>query len=556
MKKGGEDMLGLLVQRAKARREADRQWMLFFDELAHYFFPNRKGFTFERRDGEELTDDIWCSQPERARKRLARNLVSTMVPKDRMWVGLKPANIMLSEIPEIKAWCEIASKMVYAVLYDPRVNFVERMNEIADDASTFGTFVARMTRNIQEKHLELCVEWLRDFSFETDGSGKITTQYAWKLWPISRLVREFGLEALPEELQEEWRQPNANTEKRHEVLHICMPNDEYRRFGLGPNRLPYKSIWILTCFTEKPLDDKGGYYVPPYVVGRWYRTSQEAWGRSDAMTALPDARLAQSVAAALLEITEKQGNPPMQGPIDILRGEIELFPGGFTPFDLSGFQFQGDPLRPVQIGANPALTSEYLEYLERKLDQHFYNDVLATPEPDGKSTMEDNIAWNQRIAQVLGPIFSRIENELLPPILDWVFDQLLRLGEFPPMPEALVGQRLEYHYDNYIADMRDAAEAQRALNSIGTTAQFERPEQDENLDWDIALRETWTKMKVPTHWIRPMEDVEASREQRQQMEQAMQMAEIAKSAGPGLKAGIDAAQAAQGGGTIAPPAGA
>jgi hypothetical protein len=193
MKKGGEDMLGLLVQRAKARREADRQWMLFFDELAHYFFPNRKGFTFERRDGEELTDDIWCSQPERARKRLARNLVSAMVPKDRMWVGLKPANIMLSEIPEIKAWCEIASKMVYAVLYDPRVNFVERMNEIADDASTFGTFVARMTRNIQEKHLELCVEWLRDFSFETDGSGKITTQYAWKLWPISRLVREFGL---------------------------------------------------------------------------------------------------------------------------------------------------------------------------------------------------------------------------------------------------------------------------------------------------------------------------------------------------------------------------
>jgi hypothetical protein len=546
MAKKGEETLRLLVQRARSRREADRQWMLLFEELAHYFHNSRKGFISDIPEGQDLQDDNWNSTPEEARAKFAHNLVGAMFPKDRIWPGVRPVKTQLRVLPHIKLWCEEAGKRIYAVLYDPRVNFTEKMTEAADDASTFGTAVLCMYRNIKHKYVEICVEWAKDFAFETDGNGKITTEYCFKHWSISKIVEEFGVDNLPEELQEEWRKPGADSEKRHEILHIVMPNSEYERYGLGPNRLPYKSIWVLTRHCDKALDDKGGYYISPYVVPRWYRRSKEAWGRSDAMRALPDARLLQSVSAALLEITEKQGNPPMQGPIDILRGEIELFPGGFTPFDMSGFQFQGDPLRPVQIGANPALTSEYMQYLEQKVEKHFYLDVMRVPEPDGKSTMEDNVAWTQRMAQVLGPIFSRIENEFAPPMLDWVFNQLLRTNSLPPMPEELIGEQLEYNLDNYIADMRDAAEAQRTVNGLAVTAQFERPEMEENLNWDIALRDIWTKLRVPVTYMRPMEEVEENREQRQQMQQAQQMAEIAKAGGPGVKAGVEALQQAQG----------
>jgi hypothetical protein len=550
MKKGGEDTLGILVKRARAQREADKQWMLLFEELAHYFHTYRKGFVTEFTEGTDLQDDIWCSEPELARSKMAEMLVQAMCPKDRNWPGVRPRRVELRALPEVKAWCEAVGKIMYAVLYDPRANFTEKIAEIADDASTFGTAVVCMSRNVKDKHIELCVEHMKHFAFETDGSGKITIQYSFKYWRISRIVAEFGIDAIPEEMQEEYRKPDGNTERLHEVLHIVMPNDEYQRFGLGPNRLPFKSIWVLTKHSEKPLDDTKGFHTSPYVVPRWYRTSKEAWGRSVAMKALPDARLAQSVAAALLEITEKQGNPPMQGPIDILRGEIELFPGGFTPFDLSGFQFQGDPLRPVQIGANPALTHEYLEYLEKKIGRHFYNDVLAIPEPSGKSTMEDAAAWQQRVAQILGPIFSRVENELLPPILDWLYDQLVVTKSLPPYPDALLGEALEYVFDNYIADMREAAEAQRSVNSLALTAQFEREEMEENLDWDETLRDIWGKLKVPSKYVRPMDQVLEAREQRQQMQQAAQMAEIAKAAGPGIKSGMEAMQQAQGGGLV------
>ncbi len=552
MKGRGEDTLSLLVRRARAQREADGEWMLLFEELAHYFYTERKGFITEYDEGADLNDDLWNSEPEQARAKMAEALVAAMCPKDREWPGIKPSNVALRSIPRVKRWCEAVAKIMYAVIYDPRANFTEKMAEIADDTSTFGTAVVCMVHNKREKHMEMCVEHLKNFSFETDGNGVITAQYCWKYWPISTMVREFTLEKLPKELQDEWKDPQGNPEKLHEILHIVMPNEMYKRYGLGPNRLPFKSIWVMPKHCEAALDDTGGYYVSPYVVPRWYRRSKEAWGRSPAMRALPDARLAQSVSAALLEITEKQGNPPMQGPIDILRGEIELFPGGFTAFDLAGFQFQGDPLRPVAIGANPAMTAEYLAVLERKINKHFHGDVLGAPEQDGKSTQDDAAAWQMRMAMRLGPIFSRVENELLPPILDWLFDTLLRTRTLPPIPEELVGERLEYHFDNYVADMRDMAEAQRSINGLAITAQFERPEMEENLDWDATLRDVWSKLKIPDFYVRPREQVEEARAQREQMQQAAQMAEIAKAAGPGLKAGVDAANAAQGGSALVP----
>jgi hypothetical protein len=545
-----DDTISALVKRARSRRDADRQWMLTFDELAHYFHTFRKGFVTEHAQAEDLQQDIWCSEPEFARRKLAEDLVASMCPQDRIWPGVVPANRALLQIREVRMWCEEVGKILYAILYDPRVCFTERMGEIADDISALGTSVSYVDHDSKNKMLSMAVKWLKDFSFETDGKGNVTATYCWMMWPLGTIVDEFGMENLPKDLQEEWRKPDSSSEKCYEILHVVMPRAEYERYGLGPQRLPLKSIWIATNFLDEGSLAEGGYYTQPYVVSRWYRTSREAWGRSPAMVVLPDARLAQSVAAALLEITEKQGNPPMQGPIDILRGEIELFPGGFTPFDSSGFQFQGDPLRPVQIGANPAMTAEYLQYLERKIGKGFFNDAMSLPENDGKSTMEDAAAWQLRRAKVLGPIYSRVQNEALPPILDRVFDIALRTGTLPQIPDQLSGQRLEYKFDNYVADMIEMAEAERALNAVALTAQFERPEIDDNLNWDSFLRETWQKMKVSDRHIRPMEEVEANREQRQQMQQAAQMAEIAKNAGPGLKSGVEALQQAQGGGLV------
>lgn len=545
---GYQDGLAGICRRARKHKEEMRPWLIIWDELAHYFHHTRKGFVVDQSPGQELAEDLWNSTPEEARRKETEAMVSAMIPKDRMWPGLAPARGELRNVKAVLEWCQIAALYMYTVLYDPLCNWTERFNELADDVKSFGTGVIYIDHDRAKGHLTFMVPHLKNFAFEMDAHGNLTRTYCFWNMSLDDLVTQFGMEALPADMQEEARKDNCSTAKDKCVVHAIIPSDDYARFGLAPGRLPFRSMWILEkgC---KLLDEKG-YYEIPYVVVKWFSKSGEVPGRTDCMQMLPDARLLQAVSAALLEITEKQGNPPMQGPIDILRGDIELWPGGFTPFDASGFQFQGDPLRPVQIGANPAMTAEYLQYLEGKIKKGFHNDILSLPEDGGKMGPEDMLARELMKAMILAPIWSRVENEMLPPIMDRVFQIMLRARAFPPTPDELDGERLIYKFDNHISDMREAAEAQRITQGIAVSLQFEQPEAQENLDWDTAIVDLWRRMKVPEHYILPPEVVEAKRQQRQQLEQAAQMAEVAKAGGPGIKSMVEGAVTARDQGLI------
>jgi len=268
------------------------------------------------------------------------------------------------------------------------------------------------------------------------------------------------------------------------------------------------------------------------------------YGRGVAESALPDARLANSVASALLEITEKQGNPPVQAPLDILRGDVEMFPGGITLYDSSGFQFQGEPIRPVQLGANPALTHEYLQHLRGEVNQAFMQHV-ASAAREGKLGKEQMQTMRDQFADQALPLMTSIEDELLPPILDRVFSILVRTRSLPPAPQKITGMRLDYKFDNRVADMRDLSEAHDIIQSLMALLQMQRPELVENIDWDATFRDLLRKMKFKESYLLPLKDVLAGRKQQAQMQQAQQLAEIAKAAGPGMKGMADAAATTQ-----------
>jgi Bacteriophage head to tail connecting protein len=557
-----QDAVAGIVRRAKQRKEDSRQWFILYEELAHYFHFRRKGFLAEITQGQELNDDIWNNYPETARRRLTEAFVSSACPKDRMWIGLMPANQALAMLPHVRAWCELVSHIMYTIIYDPQVNFTERMNEQADDASTFGMSVIYIDHDRRKRHITMSVHHLKNFAFEFDVNGELTRQYCFWNMSIDDIVEMFGIEALPKEMQEKYHEYEGKNDKCEEVIHAIIPNTDYLRAGFtAPGRLPLQSLWILGK-GEGHVLGSGGYYEFPYVVPRWYRRSDEGRGRGVAENALPDARLLQAVAAALLEITEKQGNPPMQGPVDILRGEIELFPGGFTPFDASGFQFQGDPLRPVQLGNNPALTAQYLDRLEAKIADAFFADAFSMPQRDanGKtSEVSDPVAQGMVAAAKLGPVFSRVENEMLPVILDRIFSISARARAFPPPPQEFAdGEQLIWVFDNHIADMRQINEAQRILQGISATAQLAQIPQAgqalENLDWDAAFRDIWYKMRVPQSYMKDPQVVAALRQQEQQQQQAAQIAELLKAGGPGMKQAVEGATQARDQGLLPSPA--
>lgn len=543
------DAVAGIVRKAERARDKMRQWFPMFEELAVFFYNIRQGFLTEHAPGQELDMEIWDSAPEGHRARLAQAFVDAACPKDRYWVGIAPVRPELMLIDRVRIWCQMAAYYMYLVINDPDANFSESLNELADDQSTFGTGIMYIDHDRKERHLCFQVKHLKHFAFDVDANGKLTCCYCWWDMKLEDLVERFGLDALPDELQTLYRKPSEGADRCYEVIHAVLPSAQYQRFGFAFGRLPYQSLWILKKGNHQL--DAQGYYEMPYILTRWYRRSGEALGRCDAMRALSDARLMQSVAQALLEITEKQGNPPMQMPIDLIRGDVELWPGGANFFDASGFQFQGDPIRPIQLGANPAMTAEYLQYLDKKIGRIFFHDLLSLPE-EGMDPQQ-HMGLEMMKAQILAPLWTRVENETLPPILDRVFNIMMRNRALPPVPPELVGEQLIYKLDNKIADMRELAKAQSSFEAVAQPLALEREEAVDNIDWDTAFRDLYRMRKVPETWIRPMQDVMADRQQRQQEMQMAKMAELAKAGGPGVKSAIEGAVQARDQGLLPAP---
>jgi hypothetical protein len=191
------------------------------------------------------------------------------------------------------------------------------------------------------------------------------------------------------------------------------------------------------------------------------------------------------------------------------------------------------------------MTAEYLTAIENKIADAFFADAFSLPQRGGKMTPEDAAAQGSLIAARLGPVFSRVENELLPPVLDRIFGIAMRARAFPPVPEEMEGERLIYQFDNHVADMRDINDAGRTIQALAATSQFgEIPgagEALDNLDWDITMRDLWQKMKVPEYYMKDPKVVAAERQQKMQMQQAAQLAEVMKAGGPGMKSAVEGA---------------
>lgn len=537
-----------VVRRARSIRDNRIMWLTFWEELARYFYPERRGFIATLPPGSELQEDIWTSSPQLDAERLADTIDDWCRPHGQYWIGLAPEETQLASVPEVRVWCKGVAEAMTQIVYHPEARFIQRSGEFTRDLVTFGTAVMLIYYDAAGKHLVFKVPHMKNVAFAEGGRQQVTEAYTFWEWTLEQLVDEMGLDALPEEIRKDWEEKKVSGDQTYCIIHAVFPKLMGERFGLERKKsltgamTEYASLWILE--KQQHVLQDSGFFEIPYVVSRWRTVTHEPYGRGPCMTALNDARTANAVAAALVEITEKQGNPPIQYPIDALRGEIELFPGGATPYDLSGYQFQGDPIRPVKLGTDAPLTDKFLEALETRIGKALYRDLIDLPDATHKFTQDEIQGRMQQSLMHAAPVFSKVQEQSNSPILDRVFNIAMRLGAFPPPPDVLRGKNLRWRYDTMISQMREAAEASTIAKAIGTTMQLPalQAATQENLDGDLTVRRLWRSLGVPEILIKPMETVIQLREKQAQMQQAQQMAEMANKAAPALKAGGDLAQ--------------
>lgn len=543
-----DKLLQLLRIAEKTRNSQSRtQWLSLWDELAIYFLPERRGFLGERNDGEDLHQDLWTSTPQLARRGLATALSTMLRPAGREWFRAKARKTELNADPQVRMWLDMVTTITYDALYDPRAMAEEKLAEADNDLVTFGTAILDVGFDVAKRHLTFRCRHLKDNVLLTGKQGEVDMKFEFWDAPLRELVAMFGIERLTQKMQDKYKQDNTDIESKFPVCHACLPNQDYQLLGLGPNRLPYMSVWF--AVDEKQILDIRGYYEFPYVIPRWDTMAGESYGRSPAMVGLNDARLLNAVTRTMIEAAEKAVDPPLTAPADVIRGDVELYAGGVTYYDSTGFQFQGDVIKPIQLGKNLTGNMEFATAVENRLYAAFFRDILELPNTADKDLTATEI--NARLDQYLrqaAPVFVRIEADYNAKLINRIFNILFREGFFPPPPPVLYGEEIQWEYESPIKQAREKAKAMKILEAAGSVLPFAQAAPDvlDNFDFDVMARMIMQGMGVPEVCFKPFEEMMAMREKRAQDMEMAKMAELANKAGPALaqltQAGVQAGQ--------------
>jgi hypothetical protein len=528
-----------LSQAIKARDDRP-QWMTLWQELADLFLPNRGDFTRQRVPGDERSDTLWDTGPQLAARGLTSAIATMLRPPGKQWFKAKAKRAHLNNVEAVRLWLYEVTQITYEALYDPRVNADKTLSEVDADLVVFGTGIGRIDFDKAKKHLVIRSASLASTVLFAGKDGNPIGVASFSQPTLRQIVDEFGEDKLTEKMREDYNRAEPNLDRTYEIVHIVLPNADWQAMGGKTSRFPYASMWIsVGC---KALIDEKGFYDFPYFCPRWDTLTGEVYGRSPAMVALPDSRIVHAMSKTFLEAGEFALRRPTWSYADMIQGELQLFPGGHTVIDMSGFQGSGSPINTIEIGAFPDKIFEVYQTKQEQVAAAFFRDILELPgarDADMTAT-EINARLDQFLRQA-APIFSRVEHTYNAPLVNRAFNVLMREGMYPDPPEEMWEEDVEFEYESPIKVAREKAEAMKVIEGLQMVLPLAEAQAKltggpadilDNLDFDVAVRVILAKADIPQKIMRPIEQMMADREQRQKKIDQMQKAEMASKLAP------------------------
>jgi hypothetical protein len=517
-----------LLQRQKSLADARRVWDSHWSDLAEFLLPRRAGFGSAQTAGAKRTEKQFDGTPMQAARGLAASLDGLMKPKTSRWFSIKPLDDDLADIDSVKRWIDVAEERMFNALYDPKARFLQRSAEVDLDLVVFGTGVLFVGENVGAKRLLFRSLHLSSTYIGESADGDIDTVFRVYRLSARQAAQMFPREKLGPKTQEALR--DNQPDRMFRFMHAVVPREE-RDTGKSDRRnMPFASVHI-DIDSEHSIAE-GGFREFPYVVPRWDTATDEIYGRSPGMLALPDVKTLNQMGKTILRAGHKVVDPPLLIPSEGIVSGPRTWPGGLTPYDADLLNRTGGrpPITPLATGANIPLGREMQNDVREQIFAAFFRNVLQLPFAGPQMTATEILERKAEFMRVIGPTFGRLEADYTGPLVERVFMILQRSGVFPEPPEELRDAEVRFEYVSPLTKAQqqiEAAALQKTAADISAIAAND-PSVMDNFDNDRIVREVAGANGLPQRWLKPRADVEAMRIEKAQEQAAMQQADDAE----------------------------
>ena len=524
------DLTKKLLKRFDRLKSNRQNWESHWQEVADYMQPRKADVTKSRSKGDKRTELIFDSSPLQAVELLAASLHGMLTNPSTTWFSLRFKGEELSDNDEAKAWLENATEVMYKAIN--RSNFQQEIFELYHDLITFGT-AAMFIEDDEEDVLKFSTRHINEIYISENDKGRIDTIFRKFRLTARAAIQKFGENVSDSIVTKHKKDPYEEVE----ILHAVYPRADFDPKKQDKSNMPFESVYL-----EAGTGDElsvSGFREFPFVVPRYLKASHEIYGRSPAMTALPDVKMLNEMSKTTIKSAQKQVDPPLLVPDDGFILPVRTVPGGLN-FYRSGTR---DRIEPLNIGANTPLGLNMEEQRRNSIRNAFYvNQLMMQSGP--QMTATEVIQRNEEKMRLLGPVLGRLQSELLKPLIDRAFSLLIRKDLFGPIPEFLSGQDIEIEYVSPLAKAQKSAELQSIMRGIEIMGQLSNvaPVFD-HLNMDKLVKHLMDIVGVPQKVLKSSSELQDEREQaqqqqaqQQQMNQMQQVAESAGAAAPMAKA--------------------
>jgi len=468
----------------------------------------------------------------------------------RPWFRLSTPDPTLSDIGPVKDWLYLVSQRMTTVFL--KSNLYNVLPIIYGDIGAFGTSALFMEEDFDSV--------VRFYPFPI-GSYCIANNHRLKVdvftrtfrMTVRQLVNKFGRDSKdPKDTKINWSLFSSKIksywdlgsyETWIDVTHIIQPNENYDPKKLESKFKRYLSVYYETGSTESGnvndpngsqfLREKGYDYFP-VLCPRWEITGEDVYGTTcPGMDALGDIKQLQLGERRTAQAIDKKINPPMVAPTSMRTQKTSILPGDVTYLDaregMQGFK----PAMDVNFSITEMENKQ--NQVRERIRRAFFEDLfLMLSNSDRRQiTAREVEEDHEEKLLALGPVLEQLNQDLLDPLIDNTFMIMLRQsmdafgkplpnGLIPEAPKELHGVPLKVEYISVMAQAQKliGIEAvERFSGFVGQVAQRD-PSAADNVDVDQMIEVYGEMTGIPPGIIRPEDQVQAIRQQRQQAQQA------------------------------------
>ena len=495
-----------VITRNKQLRGMPREtWEHHWYEVLFYTVPRKDDVFYQDWPGTKKGQKVYDSTAILSNEFLAGALHSMLTSPNQHFFGLSTGDEILDDRHDVREWLESVTRIIHDTLNSS--NFQTEMHELYLDMGSVGTSCMDIEED-DEVDVRFHTRSIREIAVSENNKGIVDTVYRDFEMTVRNIIEEFGEDVVPEPLM---KTAHTEPERKYKIIHAVEPNKPQIP-GVPKNR-DYRSIYVL--LEPETILRKGSFESFPYVVPRWTKTTGEVYGRSPGMKALPDIKMINQMMKTVIQAAQKTVDPPLMVPDDGFVLPVKTRPGGIN-YRRAGIQ---DRIEPFANDARVDFGYQVMEDIRNRIREAYFVDQMQLTQGAAMTATEVMQRTEERM-RLLGPMLGRQQSELLKPLVERVFNIMVKKNRFPEAPEVLQDRELKVEYVSLVAKAQRAAEAQnfmRALEILMPLTQID-PSVMDNLDLDSVYVFISKTLGLPAKVSRSDEERDEMREQRAQAE--------------------------------------